>query len=387
MSNRTRIAVIGAGLGGLAVTAALRTFGVDAQIYEQAAGFTRVGAGIHVAPNAVKALLGLGLSREVLEEKAYMLPQSRYRDYDSGKLIVELPYVGEALERNGAPYTMWHRADLHAALLDLVDDALIHRSKSLIGIDTRGDRVVASFADGTSVTADAVVASDGLRSPTRDILFNIEAPHYTHRVAYRSVIPREAIDEADLDPHCKWWGPDRHFVHYHIKAGEELAFTTSVADPTFATESWTATGDVEVLRDSFAEFHPHVQAILRACESVNRWGIHARDPLAEWSDGAVVLMGDACHTMPPYMGQGAAMAMEDAIVLARCIAEVGGEPSCLPGAFGRYEATRKERTTQMQAISEANTWGRINRDTDWAYGYDAWSAPLAAADPVTGTST
>jgi salicylate hydroxylase/6-hydroxynicotinate 3-monooxygenase len=145
-------------------------------------------------------------------------------------------------------------------------------------------------------------------------------------------------------------------------------------------ESWSAKGDVQELRQEYEGFHPDVRAVLEACPDCHKWAILEREPLPRWSDGRVVLLGDACHPMTPYMAQGAATAIEDAAILARCLEEVEGQD--IPGAFQRYEAHRKPRTSRIQAISSANTWMKgDDGDTSWLYGYDAWNVPLATMEP------
>ena len=132
---------------------------------------------------------------------------------------------------------------------------------------------------------------------------------------------------------------------------------------------------MEEVRAAYESFHPDVRAVLSACPDCHKWAILEREPLPKWSDGRVVLLGDACHPMTPYMAQGAATAIEDAAVLARSIEAFEGDD--LEGAFRCYEATRKPRTSKIQAISSANTWMQGgDQDTSWLYGYDAWSSPL-----------
>ncbi len=145
-------------------------------------------------------------------------------------------------------------------------------------------------------------------------------------------------------------------------------------------ESWSAKGDVKELRKAYEGFHPDVRAVLDACPDCHKWAILEREPLPRWSEGRVVLLGDACHPMTPYMAQGGATAIEDAAILARCLADVEGED--LSAAFERYEAHRKPRTSRIQAISSANTWMKGgNEDTSWLYGYDAWNVPLTPMEP------
>jgi len=143
-------------------------------------------------------------------------------------------------------------------------------------------------------------------------------------------------------------------------------------------------GDVNELRKAYEGFHPDVRAVLEACPDCHKWAILEREPLPRWSDGRVVLLGDACHPMTPYMAQGGATAIEDAAILARCIEKVDGED--IEGAFQRYEAHRKPRTSRIQAISSANTWMKGgDEDTSWLYGYDAWNVPLTPMEPFVKT--
>jgi len=193
------------------------------------------------------------------------------------------------------------------------------------------------------------------------------------------VFPAALLGGREIGPsRTKWWGSDRHIViYYTTRERSEIYFVTSVPEPAewLTRESWSAKGDVGELRRAYDGFHADVQAVLEACPDCHKWAILERDPLARWSEGRVVLLGDACHPMTPYMAQGAATAIEDAAVLARALAAVEGED--VEGAFRRYEVHRKPRTSCIQAISSANTWMRGgDDDTSWLYGYDAWEVPL-----------
>jgi 2-polyprenyl-6-methoxyphenol hydroxylase-like FAD-dependent oxidoreductase len=225
-----------------------------------------------------------------------------------------------------------------------------------------------------------VVGADGVHSRVRELLLGPEKPLNRGRVAYRAVFPAARVGR-DLGPsRTKWWGTDRHIVMYYTtRARDEVYFVTSQPERQdwVTPESWSAKGDVNELRAAFAGFHADVRAALDACPDCHKWAILEREPLARWSEGRVVLLGDACHPMTPYMAQGAATSIEDAAVLARCLDEV--ECQDIEGAFRRYEAHRKPRTSRIQAISSANTWMKGgDDDTSWLYGYDAWTAPLAA---------
>ena len=219
-----------------------------------------------------------------------------------------------------------------------------------------------------------MVAADGIHSRVRELWLGAEKANFTGRVAYRTTFPAALLEGFAIDQCCKWWGPDRHIVIYYVTANrDEVYFVTSVPEPEFAVESWSATGDLDKLRAAFAGFHEQVRRVVNACPRVHKWAIVDRDPLPRWRDGAMVLLGDAAHPMTQYMAQGAATAMEDAVVLSRCIEAAPGD---MPAAFARFEAARRERTARIQGTSSQNTFMRQPTDPDWVYGYDAWTAPL-----------
>lgn len=379
---KRKIAVVGAGMGGLAVAATLRKVGIDVEVFEQASRFGRIGAGIQMMPNSMKVLRGIGIE-ERLRQVAFAPFSHLNRDGYSGEVIRELP-MPEALY--GAPYLCMHRADLHDALASAVPSDIIHLNKKLIGLDQAGGIVTLRFADGSSATADAVIGADGVHSIVRDIIVGPDAPIHRGRIAYRAVFKSELMGGFDIGPsRTKWWGTDRHIViYYTTRAKSELYFVTSVPEEAgwMTKESWSAKGNVEELRAAYGDFHQDVRNVLNACPDCHKWAILEREPLPSWSDGRVVLLGDSAHPMTPYMAQGAATSIEDAAVLARCLEAVEGDD--IEGAFKRYEAHRKPRTSVVQAISSANTWMKdASGDTAWLYGYDAWGANLdqPAANP------
>ena len=383
--RKLSVAVVGAGMGGLAVAATLRRAGIDVAVYEQAARFGRIGAGIQMMPNSMKVLRGIGIE-DRLRAIAFAPYSHLNRDGYTGEITRELP-MPESLY--GAPYLCMHRADLHDALASAVPSEIVHLDKKLTGLDQKGGQVTLHFTDGSSATADAVVGADGVHSTVRDIVVGPDEPIHKGRIAYRAVFPATLLGGFDIGrSRTKWWGRDRHIViYYTTKAKSELYFVTSVPEPGewITKESWSAKGDVKELRDAYADFHQDVRNVLNACPDCHKWAILEREPLPRWSDGNVALLGDAAHPMTPYMAQGAATSIEDAAVLARCLEGSGGDD--IPAAFRRYEAHRKPRTSVVQAISSANTWMRDERggDTSWLYGYDAWNAPLdrPAAHPQT----
>lgn len=369
-----RVAVVGAGIGGLAAAAALRQKGIEVTVHEQAAAFARVGAGIQVSPNAVRVLRGLGLE---VRNGAFEPQLWRNRDADSGAVRFDFTLGAHAEARYGAPYLLMHRADLHAALLSLIPPGVIGLGRCLTAVEEHDDGVVLRFADGSQADADMVVGADGVHSLVRERLHGAQPPRFSGRVAYRTVFPAALLGGVVLDDNTKWWGPDRHIVIYYVDARRQgLYFVTSVPEGDWTAESWSSVGDVAVLRDAFAAFHPDVRHVLACCPGVHKWAITQRDPLPFWATGRMVLLGDACHPMTPYMAQGAAMALEDAAVLARCLD--GAAAGDLAERFGLYEATRKPRCSRVQLASHQNRFMSGRTDPDWVYGYDAWTVPLGA---------
>lgn len=374
MTKKLSIAIVGAGMGGLAAAATLRQVGVDVQVYEQAQRFARIGAGIQMLPNSSRVLRGIGVEAK-LRKTAFEPYSHLNRVWDTGEIKRELP-MPESLF--GAPFLCMHRADLHEALYSILPPEIVHLNKKLVGLDQANGQVTLSFADGTKAQADAVIGADGVHSLVRDIIIGPDAPIHKGRIAYRAIFDASLMSGEIAPSRTKWWGPDRHIVIYYTKADRsELYFVTSVPEPGdwITKESWSAKGDVVELRAAYEGFHPEVQMVLNACPDCHKWAILEREPLPTWSDGRVVLLGDACHPMTPYMAQGAATSIEDAAVLARCFEAVQFDD--VERAFRMYEATRKPRTSRIQAISSANTWmSGGNDDTSWLYGYDAFNVPL-----------
>jgi 6-hydroxynicotinate 3-monooxygenase len=375
MAGSLRVAIVGAGMGGLATAAALRRVGIEVAVYEQATQFARIGAGIQIGCNAMKVLRELGLERRLRAQSFY--PRSwNNRDWRTGEIKFDMIF-GESAERKfGAPYLLAHRGDLHAALATAVPAECVKLGHKLVGLDEVGDSVRLSFANGATALADAVVGADGVHSLVREILFGTSPVNFTGRIAYRTTYPAALLGGERIDDCTKWWGEDRHIVIYYVKPDRsEVYFVTSQPEPEFRIESWSAKGDVRQLRAAFKGFDPRVENVLAACPDVHKWAIVDRDALPRWAERNVTLLGDACHPMTPYMAQGAAMAIEDAAVLSRCLD--GVDRDGVANAFRRFEATRRDRTARVQQTSRTNTWLKEKTDADWVYAYDAWTVPLA----------
>ena len=231
------------------------------------------------------------------------------------------------------------------------------------------------FSDGSRAEADMVIGADGINSKIRDILLGPEPPVYTGNVAYRSIFP-SALLERQVTDHTKWWGEDRHILIYYLShKRDEIYFVTGVPQAQWdnADYSPTRAGRDELLA-AFEGFHSEVRGVLAACPDASKWPILEREPRPLWSRGNVVMLGDACHPMPPHMGQGAAMAFEDAVMLVRCIEQCHDQaPSA---AFKLYEANRYERTSQVQLESHNNEWMHHGMDHGWVFGYDPVTEPI-----------
>ena len=369
------VAIVGAGMGGLTAAATLRRSGFDVQIYEQASRFERIGAGIQMMPNSMKVLRELGVEK-TLRGRVFEPESHLNREWSTGKILRELPMPEELF---GAPYLCMHRADLTTALVSAIPKDIVNFKKKLVGLKSTTGGIELVFEDGTHCQADVVVGADGVHSVVREIIIGPDEPIHKGRIAYRAVYDSERLNGKDLGPsRVKWWGVDRHIVIYYVtKDRGQIYFVTSVPESAewLTPESWSEKGDVCELREAYKDFHSDVRAVLEACPDCHKWAILEREPLERWSEGKIVLLGDACHPMTPYMAQGAATAIEDAAILARCME--AASDSNIETAFVRYEAHRKPRTSRIQAISSANTWMQGGEeDTSWLYGYNAWQVAL-----------
>lgn len=373
-SSDARIAVIGGGLGGAAAAILLHQAGQDVTVYEQAPAFTRLGAGIQLSPNVTRVLRALGIEEHL---RATGLRPTRWlsRKWDTGEILLELE-LGDALEtRYGAPYFSVHRGDFHASMIDRIPATCLQFGKQLVGLAADGEGMRLEFADGTHANAEIVIGADGLNSIVREILLGPERPIYSGHVAHRAVFPAATLGGVELADYTKWWSDDRHFIIYYMTAQrDEIYFVTGYPDPDWPGDTQFLPCTREELANTFEGFHPEVQVLIGLCPEVNKWPLFDRAPLPKWSEGRVVLLGDACHPMKPHMGQGAAMAIEDAAMLVRCL-EVCGTND-LEKTFRLYAANRTDRTQRVQFESRAGTWLRDSADVDWVFGYDVFTEPL-----------
>ena len=376
-----KIGIVGAGIGGLAAANALHQAGHDVVVFEQSRQFLRVGADINLTPNAVRALDGLGAGIAQAVRASAARPTHRIsRTWDTGEETSRLAMGDEAERKYGAPQLTIHRADLLAALADAFSAERVRFGKRAQSIEARADGGVAiRFTDDSEATQlDVLIGADGIHSVVRNAMFGAESPRFTGVVAFRAVVPTERVkDVPNIQAFTKWWGatPESQIVTFPLNQGRDTFIFATTAQDSWHEESWTTPGSVDELRGFYADFHPDARALLDACDSVLKTALYERDPLTAWSLGPMTLVGDACHPMMPFMAQGAGMAIEDGVVLARNLAGVAA-PAQVAAALHRYETMRMERASQIQVGSRGNNWLRSGGNADWVYGYDAWSVPL-----------
>jgi 6-hydroxynicotinate 3-monooxygenase len=376
MSSTPRIAIVGAGLGGACAAVLLQKSGFQVDVFEQAPAFTRLGAGIHMGPNVMKIFRRMGIEDAVTDTGSK--PDYWFsRDGNSGEYMSRIKLGDFAEKEYGAPYVTIHRGDLHDLQIAAFGSARLHYDKKLVECHDDGAGIDLTFEDGTRHRADIVIGADGINSKLREHLFGAERPNDSGWIGHRALIRGEALKRYPFkfEPCVKWWTADRHMmVYYTTDARDEYYFVTGVPHPKWKYDTAFVPSSKEDMFKDFDGYHPEVQALIEAAEEITKWPLFYRDPLPVWSRGRIVLLGDACHPMKPHMAQGAAMAIEDGAMLARCIEETG--LSDYRTAFTLYEANRRERASRVQAVSNANTWLRTQEDPAWVFGYDIFAHPL-----------
>jgi 6-hydroxynicotinate 3-monooxygenase len=380
MDESTRIAIVGAGLGGIVAGALLQQRGHIVRLYEQASTFTRLGAGLALGPNVMKILRAIDVEDRLLNTG---LRPCKWvsRQWDTGHVMFEYPLREAAEARFGATYLLIHRGDFHEALTTALRPGTIEFGKRLKALRQRGDVVHLDFEDGSAVEVDVMIGADGINSKTREVLLGPELPVYSGYVAHRSIIPTRLIGNimpADL---TKWWSDaahgDAHVIVYFLDRDyKEMYIVTSVPEPRWNSGTNFVEADLDQLRAAFVGFHPEVQRLLQVCPRATKWPLYDRPPLPLWSEGRIALLGDACHPMKPHMGQGAAMAIEDAAILVRCLELCGDDYAA---AFKLYETSRKDRTSLVQEHSRENKWLRNPMDPSWVFDYDALGEGLSTS--------
>jgi salicylate hydroxylase len=384
-----RIAVVGGGIGGLAATSFLRRAGMAVTVYEQATRISEIGAGLVVPPNAVRLLRRLGGIGRLRDVAVPLEVGWEFRRWQDGRVLFAQRLGADCERLFGEWCYAAHRADLLDILLQAAGEPAPRLGARCVAVRRRPDAgdVELSFADGSAATADVVIGADGTHSVVRDAVLRSEmggpsgpsgVPRFSGVCAYRCLVPADRAPGFALRPaQTLWLGPGHHVVHYPISAGRYVNLVAFAPARDWRVESWTAEGRVEDLRAEFAGWDPQVTRLIEAADRTGRWALLDRDPLPRWTDGPVTVAGDAAHPMFPFLAQGAAQAIEDGAVLARCLAERPAGPSA---ALLRYEALRKPRTTRVQLLSHARLHANHLPDGPEQRARDA---SFAEQDPLT----
>lgn len=384
------VLVIGAGIGGLAAALALLRAGQRVRIIEQVTEIGEVGAGLSITPNAGRALHALGLGTE-LARIGSTPATGAIKHYASGETLVILAQ-DQSREKYGVPLYHVHRADLHRALIGAVTalaPGSLQTGRALQALQTDRDGVRVQLSDGEVLQADWLVGCDGVRSATRAALFGADTPNFTGYVAWRGLVPSEWVPAAEREPPlCMTVGPRRMLMRYPLRQGSLINFVALARRSAWAEEGWSVRSELAELLAEFADFEPAARHLLELTppERCFKWGLFDREPLATWTLGRATLLGDAAHAMPPFTGQGAALALEDAVVLGRAAAAAASPAE----ALARYEAARHPRTTAGLAMSrsraalyfadepaqQVRALGAGMAELRTLYDYDAGSAPV-----------
>jgi len=376
-----QIAIIGAGIGGLAAACALRQHGFAVTVYERAAEIGEVGAGLQLGPNAVKVLRALGVF-DALGPLAFEPTNIVSLAWDDGHLRFREPLRATAAARFGAPYVMAHRADLHRLLMKQLPDASIVLEAQCVDVTSTGACAGAAFADGRTIEADVIIGADGINSVVREKMFGPQPARYTQQMAWRCMVPIACAPKrvgpggsvtVQDDEYVGWIGPTGHVICYPIRSGQIYNIFAGHVSDTWVEESWSVPSGVAELLAGFAGWNPALLGMLSQVRECYKWGIRDRDPLSTWTFGRVTLLGDAAHPMMPTLAQGAAIALEDAYVLARNLSRHRNEPAL---GLAAYDAERVPRASKVQL--QARQQFQNNRlslappplSRDWIFEHD-----------------
>jgi salicylate hydroxylase len=387
-----KIAIVGGGIGGLTAALALSQNAHDITVFERSAGIREIGAGVQISPNASRLLhsLGLGAAYSEISVNPHRVVLRRWED-DS---IIRATDLDESfLSQHRVPLANVARNEL----VEILGDAVAARanvtmkfSTHIVSVEPGDASSEVIFVDGSSQSFDIVIGADGIHSVVRPCVGGVDKPRFSGSAAYRALVPRNAVEDLPIDVTNRM-GPDRHVVSYFIgRNRSHLNLVCISPEESWETESWTEQGTKDDLYSRFEGWSPEFLSLLgRVEEPIFRWALYDREPLEQWGIGTTSLLGDACHPMLPFMAQGSCQAIEDAIVLARCLSDANTSDAA--SALRRYEDARQGRTAQVQTSSVMNrdlfhlVDGQEQKDRDmifsisppgmsildWVYEYDA----------------
>ena len=356
MQQDLRVAIIGGGIGGAALARSLDRLGIEYHLFERAAAFGEIGAGVQVTPNAVKVLDGLGLSPEL--KAAGFLPEAMVGwNWQTGAELFHTRLRDVCPRAFGAEFYHVHRADLHAMLVKDIPAHRVTLGAAFTGLRQEGGKPVACFADGSAYAADLVVGADGVRSAIRGAVWGQEPATFTGHMCWRALVAVDKFPLPFVTPTSSFWmGPKGHVVTYYVKGGAMVNIVAVNESSEWVEESWNVKSSQAELLGGFQNWNENLVRLFERTnpDEIYKWGLFDRDPMPRWSKDRVTLLGDAAHPMLPFLSQGAAMAIEDGFVLAEALDHYG--PDALGAALDAYEAERRPRTARVQL--EARERGR-----------------------------
>jgi len=391
----SRISIVGGGIGGLSAALALQHFGYRVTVFEQARELREIGAGVVITPNAMHALnyLGVGerIAREAGPTEAYLI-----RHYQTGDVIKVRATGTDYVERFGASYHQVHRADVHAALAVAIirndpDCVFLGHCFETLTQDTR--QVVVHFDNGKTYASDILIGCDGGVSKVRASVFGDRVVNYTGQVAFRALVPMANLPANIAKmPYAMFVGVNRALLHYPLRHRTIMNVISMAREPRWQDEGWMIPATIEEFSELHSDFHSDARELIQAIApgTLFKWGLRDREPLPQYTKGRVTMLGDAAHPMTPFLGQGACIAIEDAMVLGRAFAAA----SSYGEAFAIYENTRKERANgvqlasrqqadEIQGVTQRGANPGADADVRGLYRYNPVTVPLASAGELT----
>ena len=349
--NVSRISIVGAGIGGLSTALALQHFGYRVRVFEQARELREVGAGVVISPNAMHALNFLGIGERVAKEAG---PAEAFvsRHFQTGEVLKIRP-GNDYVERFGAAYHQVHRVDLQVALASAVgqnDPDCVFLDHCFEALTQGSKGLAAKFTNGNTFTSDVLIGCDGGASKVRACVFGHELVNYTGQVAFRALVPMANVPATiQQHPFAMFVGINRYLLHYPLRHRTIMNVIAVGREPSWQQEGWRIPATVEEFANLYSDVYPPALQLIRAISpgTLFKWGLRDREPLPQYTAGRVTMLGDAAHPMTPFLGQGACIAIEDAMVLGRAFAAA----NTYQEAFVLYESTRKERANGVQLAS------------------------------------
>ena len=375
-----RVLICGAGIGGLSAAHTCLQSGFEVTVFEQAQVLHEIGAGVQISSNGTKVLSDLGL-RDAVDAVGVRSQSFHVLTYETGEPIAEFPLGETAASYYGDVFYQLHRADLLAALSVPLPAGILRLGSRVVGIEQDNDGAAVILHDGEVVYGDVVVGADGIHSIVRRSLGIDDDARFSGKLVWRALVPADRIAEYGFGENFYGYtGSDRMVWAYWVRPGQQFNFGGVVPSDEVHSEGWDETGDLDDLRASFADANPRLSGLIGAIDEAFITGLYDRDPLQNWTRGRVTLLGDSAHAMLPYLAQGACQSLEDAAVLARCLARHGS--IAVADALADYELRRRPRTTKVQATARATSIFWLENDPIQVRARNGRMKGLAQIDPL-----